>query len=131
MSSWDDYAEAELLRVMQHETVRHPIHGSKGGEWDALNHLPRNTKRTLTGAQMLTPQGLPPDVAAEVIEHHTNCEGVDECMDWYVTCCLTVIRQRRRIAWWRRHHRLARRNGYRTYWYYRKAYLQQREEAAA
>jgi len=126
MSRWDDYAEAELRRVMGYETIRHPIHDRwQGGEYDALRHLPRSTKRTLTGARFLTPRGLQPDLAADLIGM-----DVDDAVEWYVKTCLTVIRQRRRIAHWRRHHKLALRNGFETYWYYRKAYLEQRKEAA-
>lgn len=137
MSSWDDYAEAELERVMCGETIRHPVHMHKdygGGEWDALRALPRDIKRTLTGARMLTPRGLHPDEAFVFVQRGLGTwkiHDVDDAVDWYVATCLTVIRQRRRIAHWKRHHKLAVRNGYRSYWYYRKAYLQEREEQAA
>ena len=126
MSTWDDYAEDELRRVMGYETIRHPIHDRhNGGEYDALRALPREVKRTLTGAQLLTPHGLPPDVAADLIER-----DLDDAIEWYVAVCLAWIRQRRRNAWWQRHYELAQRNGYETFWYYRKAHLQQRREAA-
>ena len=119
---------------MNGETVRHPIHMHKqygGGEWDALRALPRDIKRTLTGARMLTPRGLHPDEAHAVIECRvSNIQDVDDAINWYVEMCLITIRQRRRIAHWQRHHKLAVRNGYASYWYYRKAYMDERKQAA-
>lgn len=133
MGAWDDYALDELERVMGSETVRHPIHMHKvygGGEWDCLHALPRDVKRTLTGAQFLTPNGLHPDQAFMLIEQHKNVPDVDAAIEWWVGMCLAAIRQRRRNAHWRRHHRLAVRNGYTSYWHYRKARAIELKEAA-
>lgn len=113
--SWRTIHLDEIARVMGPNRVRHPVHGSDGGEWDVLRSLPKSTRRTLTGARYLTPTGMLPDVAAEVICAQTRCDTTCEAMEWYVETALEAIKERRRLAYDRRTHALAQRQGYRTY----------------
>ena len=127
VSCWDEYAEAELDRVLggslavKHPRHRHALHG--GGEWEPLLDLPRETRRTLVGARLLAPSGWYPDELHQVVADgvgHAKIPDVAAAVDWWVDLCLAMIIHRRRVAHFRRHHTLATRNGYQTYWYYRK-----------
>lgn len=112
----------EFDRVMGGEVIRHPCHGGRGGEWDALRALPRSTLRTLTGARLLTPTGLEPDVATTlVIAPKLGLEDVCSAMAWYAGMALMVVGERRQEAYRRRHQRLAARHGHRTYFAYRNS----------
>jgi hypothetical protein len=113
-------AQGELDRVLGGSSLLHPAHGDPGGEWDALRALDRSTLRRLTGARLLTPHGLRPDVAADIIARNVaRIEDVDDAMAWFVRTALDAITERRRAAHHRRHALLARRHGYRTYHQYR------------
>jgi hypothetical protein len=115
MSDWGTLHLDEIERVMGPDRVRHPIHGSDGGEWDYLRALPKPERRILTGAKYLTPTGMLPDVAAEVICAQTRAEDTCEAMDWYVRTALKAIQERRRLAYDRRTRNLASRHGYSAY----------------
>jgi hypothetical protein len=112
---WGALYLGEIERVMGTDRVRHPAHGSDGGEWDVLRALPRDVKRTLTGARYLTPTGLLPDVAAEIICAQTRADDTCSAMEWYVDTALGAIDEARRLAYDRRTLLLARRHGYTTY----------------
>jgi hypothetical protein len=115
MGDWGTLHLDEIERVMGPDRVRHPVHGSDGGEWDYLRALPKPEKRVLTGAKYLTPHGMLPDVAAEVICAQTRAEDTCEAMDWYVRTALKAIQERRRLAYDRRTRNLASRHGYSAY----------------
>lgn len=64
-------------------SIRHPAHRTVGGEWDSLSALPTRCLRSLTGARVLTPYGMPPDVAAEWVGNGLNREmTADDLADW-------------------------------------------------
>lgn len=115
MDQWSTIHLDELARVMGPERVRHPVHGDGHGEWDVLRALPRHEKRILTGAGYLTPRGLRPDVAADIICGLTRADDTCEAMEWYCTTALRAVVERRRVAYELRTSRLARRQGYKTY----------------
>lgn len=115
MDPWATIHLDEIERVMGPDRVRHPIHGSDGGEWDTLRALPRYEKRVLTGAGYLTVSGLFPDVAAEIICSQTRADDTCEAMEWYIRTALEAIKEARRLAYDRRTTALARRHGYGTY----------------
>lgn len=133
--AWDGYALDELERVMGGAAaLRHPAHAPRlaGGEFDALRALPRDVRRTLVGAQLLTAVGELPDVAGDVIAARVPAvRNVDDAVHWWVAACLAMIRHRRRVAHWRRHDVLAHREGFGTYWGYRSDYLRARARQVA
>lgn len=78
-------------------TIRHPAHRSKGGEWDGLARLPARELRALTGARILTPHGLPPDVAAGHVGARLGIEMTPcELADWLHRVCVPALAERRR-----------------------------------
>lgn len=115
MDPWATIHLDELERVLGRVRIRHPAHGSDGGEWDYLRALPDGTKRTLKQAGYLTPHGMLPDVAADLICAVTRAEDTCEAMEWYVKTALGAIKESRRLAYERRTTRLAQRHGYKTY----------------
>jgi hypothetical protein len=114
--------EDEFDRVMGGEAVRHPVHGGRGGEWDTLRRLPRRSLRILTGARLLTPDGLFPDEAAtHVIGPKLGLYDTCEAMDWFARTGLAMIAERRQRRNVERHLRVAKRAGFPTYYDYRNA----------
>lgn len=95
--------------------VMHPVHHDGGGEWDTLRAIPLHERRILTGARYLTPRGMRPDVAGDLICEQTNATDTCSAMEWYVENALGAIVERRRLAYDRRTLALARRQGYATY----------------
>lgn len=97
-------------------TIRHPSRRSRGGEWDALAALPARTIRRLTGAGVLTPHGLPPDVAAEWVGARLGRDMTpDELADWLHRVVSPAIHERRTERVRLRRHRYAREQGAVTY----------------
>lgn len=115
MDLWATIHLDEIERVMGPNRVMHPIHGDDGGEWDVLRALPKDERRILTGARYLTPRGLRPDVAADIICDLTRCDDTCSAMEWYCHTALKAVVERRRLAYERRTTRLAARHGYTTY----------------
>lgn len=64
-------------------SIKHPRYRTTGGEWDGLAALPARCLRSLTGTRILTPDGMPPDVAAEWVGNGLNREFTpDDLADW-------------------------------------------------
>lgn len=115
---------------MRGNSVLHPVHGGRGGEWDTLRRTSRRTLRRLTGARLLTPYGMYPDqVAKELTGPYLGIEDVDEAMTWFVRMGILFINDRQRIANYERHAKLARRHDCRTYYQYRTVVLPHRHAA--
>jgi hypothetical protein len=115
VNGWGTIHLDEIERVMGPNRVMHPVHGGEGGEWDTLRSIPLHERRILTGARYLTPRGMLPDVAGDLICDQTNATDTCEAMEWYIANALGAVIERRRLAYDRRTTNLARRQGYTTY----------------
>jgi hypothetical protein len=100
----ETWAIDELDRVMGAETVRFPyknakLHGQTGGEWNYLQSLSDKVRWSLNGADMLTPYGMLPDVAADwITDRVAGLDGsTDAAMAWYVKTCKVALQQKRAL----------------------------------
>lgn len=115
------WALNELDRVMGGDVVASGPVGP-GGEWDAIRGIPLRRRRCLIGALYLTPTGLRPDVAAEIIAQRVaGINSIDDAMEWYVRTALTAVGERRIASRLRRRKRLHLRHGYSSEYDYRNA----------
>ncbi len=108
----------EMDRVMQGNRLRHPAHADPkygGGEWDTLKGLPPRTQRRLTGAGYLTPKGMKPDEASDIITEHVNdVSDHDTAIEWYAKTALGAMGESRKVARRGREQRQAESQGYKS-----------------
>ncbi|MCB0969124.1 MAG: hypothetical protein KDB37_20020 [Ilumatobacter sp.] len=93
--------EGEIGRVMGGDVPQSSGHAHGGGEWDWLPLVDRRTLRRLTSAGYFRRNGLPLDMAADLIRDRVaGVETFGDAIEWYVSTALRELddRQARRAG---------------------------------